>query len=403
MSWQALTWASQINRMGVLNTGEGFVLTILANMADEQWSCFPSQERLAQETSQSTRSVQNHIRKLRDLGLVRMENMYGTGRGMIGKRYYLLEHADLKSLSESAQRKHGAGQSDQVENRESTRPEEVSGDSQNRMFERPATSAGESQNRMFERPEKVSGDSLTGKLRHDSPENNDIFPRVPLKERARINHHHQSSDARAATMDDDDDDQKFYRRVDVQQLIDEVPGLSGYAHDGGLICAAVDVVLNRASGRIANPTAYVRKALSEDLYGVIGSAMSSMSPNSGSSLMEPSPASVVAFQATHEAGGSIDQSPSSEHQADVPDVDELDADAVPCTNIDHLHAYEPSARQLAQCNHCRLDPVDAAEDVRHVTNATQEQIMVLPERLQRWIRQFQPSGTVDHQGIQQSV
>src|SRR5699024_5344453 len=74
----------------------------------------------------------------------------------------------------------------------------------------------------------------------------------------------------------------------------------------------------------------------------------------------------------------------------VPELAELGADAVPCTNMDHLHAYDPSARLLARCNHCRLEPLNPAEDARHVTNATQEQIQSLPLRLQRWVYQFQP-------------
>src|SRR5699024_229989 len=84
------------------------------------------------------------------------------------------------------------------------------------------------------------------------------FQKVPIQDRARINHHDQSSDARDATMDDDDDDQRFYHRVNLTRLLDEVPGLSGYADDMDVVCAAVDVVLSRARGWIGNPTAYVR-------------------------------------------------------------------------------------------------------------------------------------------------
>src|SRR5699024_12305140 len=109
--------------------------------------------------------------------------------------------------------------------------------------------------------------------RQDLSDNYDISAQVPLKDHARINHHHQSSDARDATIDDDDDDQKFYRRVNLQQVIEEVAGVSGSPGQLGLICGAVGVVPDRGGGRRANPTAYRRWAVAGDLYGVNGSVL----------------------------------------------------------------------------------------------------------------------------------
>src|SRR5699024_463770 len=142
-------------------------------------------------------------------------------------------------------------------------------ESENGANERHAKVAFESENCTNTRHANIAFGQPKRKLASNPNANSGHSEQVPLKDRARINHHHQSSDARDATMDDDDDDdQRFYRRVNLQQLIEDVPGLSGYAGQRGLICGAIDVVVDRASGRIANPTAYVRTAMSDDLYGV---------------------------------------------------------------------------------------------------------------------------------------
>src|SRR5699024_3953628 len=235
-----------------------------------------------------------------------------------------------------------------------------------RMNTRHANSAFGSENRENERHANFAFGQPKRKLASNPIANSGHSEQVPLKDRARINHHHQSSDAREApdaTMDDDDD-QRFYQRVNLSRLFDDVPGLSGYADDMNLVCAAVDIVLSRARGGIGNPTAYVRTAMSDDLYGVIGAAIAS-----GSAVLG-SPSNVVEFPAQHEAEAGTGDSPSGDQQPEVPEVAELGSDAVPCTNMDHLHAYEPSARLLARCNHCRLEPLNPAEDARHVANAT---------------------------------
>src|SRR5699024_8871598 len=93
MSFQAMNWAMEVNRSGLLKSNDAFVLLVLANYADEEWSCFPAQERLAQDTAQTTRSVVRQLKQLQSLGLVKSESRYGTGRGRIGNRYFLLREA----------------------------------------------------------------------------------------------------------------------------------------------------------------------------------------------------------------------------------------------------------------------------------------------------------------------
>src|SRR5699024_3308180 len=186
-----------------------------------------------------------------------------------------------------------------------------------------ANSAFGSENRENERHANFAFGQPKRKLASNPNANSGHSEQVPLKDRARINHHHQSSDAREApdaTMDDDDD-QRFYQRVNLSRLFDDVPGLSGYADDMNLVCAAVDIVLSRARGRIGNPTAYVRTAMSDDLYGVIGAAIAS-----GSAVLG-SPSNVVEFPAQHEAEAGTGDSPSGDQQPEVPEVAELGSDA----------------------------------------------------------------------------
>src|SRR5699024_2201483 len=197
-------------------------------------------------------------------------------------------------------------------------PEDLNANIASRMKLRHANSAFESENGADKRHAKVAFESERRtntrhaniafgqpkrKLASNPNANSGHSEQVPLKDRARINHHHQSSDARDATMDDDDD-QRFYQRVNLTRLFDDVPGLSGYADEMDLVCAAVDVVLGRARGRIGNPTAYVRTAMSDDLYGVISAAMAAGSSVSSAGDMSPvmnSPSNVVEFPAQHEA------------------------------------------------------------------------------------------------------
>src|SRR5699024_4801979 len=199
MSFQAMNWAMEVNRSGLLKSNEAFVLLVLANYADEEWSCFPAQERLAQDTAQTTRSVVRQLKQLQSLGLVKSESRYGTGRGRIGNRYFLLKEAFQELL-------------------------------QNREIERSDNLSPKSKNREIERSDTVSPERLNCHPRQDSSDNDDISEQVPLKEHARINHHHQSSDARdnSDVVTDDDDDQKLYRRVNVEQLFRGVEELAGY-------------------------------------------------------------------------------------------------------------------------------------------------------------------------------
>ena len=147
MSIEAMKWAQKVAETGQLNTGQAFVLLLLGDHADEAWSCHPSQELLARRSAQTVRSVERHIARLRDLGLVDTESRYGDGRGRIGLRYYLREEA------------------------------------LNGLVQDPET-------RMNTRPDNLSGESTQPTISADSPDNYDF---ADYKDRARTNPQEPSS------------------------------------------------------------------------------------------------------------------------------------------------------------------------------------------------------------------
>lgn len=69
MSNRALTWAFSAK----LPTTQKFVLVVLADMADERNSCFPSQRHIAAKVGASERTVRGALHALEDGGWVRRE------------------------------------------------------------------------------------------------------------------------------------------------------------------------------------------------------------------------------------------------------------------------------------------------------------------------------------------
>ena len=66
----APAWAHQ-QRLG--NVGMKSTLQLLAAYADEAYSCFPGQERIAEETEQSVSTVYRQMVVMREAGLLRVE------------------------------------------------------------------------------------------------------------------------------------------------------------------------------------------------------------------------------------------------------------------------------------------------------------------------------------------
>ena len=309
MSIEAMKWAQKVAETGQLNTGQAFVLLLLGDHADEAWSCHPSQELLARRSAQTVRSVERHIARLRDLGLVDTESRYGDGRGRIGLRYYLREEA-LNGLVQ---------------------------DPETRMNTRPDNLSGKSETRMNTRPDNLSGESTHPTISADSPDNRDF---ADYKDRARTNPQEpssvgpsvrQSGAVRAETTTDDGrrTDQAIdggegvglvHRGVVLADLVQRVPAAADLGD--GQLRSIVDVVLARASGPVRKPTAFVARSLASEFEELVA-------------VTRPRP---VAVAQTPAAPGQVRELRTGE----------------PCQDPDvHVPAYGQAV--LADCPHCRLE------------------------------------------------
>lgn len=96
MSWQATAWAiKQITG----STRRKALLLALANYADPNGICWPSQERLAGDTEQSVDSIQRHSIALERANLIKREIM-PKRRGHYAGYRYRLALPDLSSAGE---------------------------------------------------------------------------------------------------------------------------------------------------------------------------------------------------------------------------------------------------------------------------------------------------------------
>jgi biotin operon repressor len=89
MSFQAMAWAVSQK----LPSKDKFVLVMMANFADEDGKCWPSLNRLADDTSMSRSTVQLAIKGLEAAGMLRIEKRIQDGVSL-PNHYYL----DLKKV-----------------------------------------------------------------------------------------------------------------------------------------------------------------------------------------------------------------------------------------------------------------------------------------------------------------
>jgi DNA-binding transcriptional ArsR family regulator len=88
-AYAAPAWAAE-QRFGKQGgVGLHATLLTLANYADEEFSCFPSNERVAEETEQDERTVRRHIELLRELGLVSSKRRHSKQGFRTSDRHYL--------------------------------------------------------------------------------------------------------------------------------------------------------------------------------------------------------------------------------------------------------------------------------------------------------------------------
>jgi hypothetical protein len=114
MSWQATAWAEK-QKTGA--PARKVLLMILANYADENGLCWPSQARLADGTEQSIDTVQRHLRKLAADGHIKIWKRARFGGRWPGHNYQLampsrnLRPGECPDASKNLVRPNGASKS----------------------------------------------------------------------------------------------------------------------------------------------------------------------------------------------------------------------------------------------------------------------------------------------------
>jgi hypothetical protein len=94
MSWNALDWATDI---GVGSPTMRLVLILLANKADEKFSCYPSVRTLIAESSAARSTVLEALKRLEFEGLITRVAQYHESGAQRSSRY-LLNHPDAPHL-----------------------------------------------------------------------------------------------------------------------------------------------------------------------------------------------------------------------------------------------------------------------------------------------------------------
>ena len=86
MSWKALDWATGLD---IDSATAKFILHLLANKADENFSCFPSISTLMAESSAGRSTVLRALKKLEDDGLITRNPQFHDSGARRATRYYL--------------------------------------------------------------------------------------------------------------------------------------------------------------------------------------------------------------------------------------------------------------------------------------------------------------------------
>ena len=100
-AYSAPSWAAE-NRVG--DVGSKAVLLLLANYADEEYSCYPGQQRLADETEQSVRQVGRQLAYLEALGLITRARRAGGQGHRTSDRFHLQRQIAKKCVGKFAHR-----------------------------------------------------------------------------------------------------------------------------------------------------------------------------------------------------------------------------------------------------------------------------------------------------------
>jgi Helix-turn-helix domain len=85
-SWKALDWATELD---INSATAKFILHLLANKADENFSCFPSVSTLMTESSAGRSTVLRALKKLEDDGLITRNPQFHDSGARRATRCYL--------------------------------------------------------------------------------------------------------------------------------------------------------------------------------------------------------------------------------------------------------------------------------------------------------------------------
>jgi hypothetical protein len=86
VSNKAINWAYGVQ---TIKGGPKFTLVTLADMADQEHSCYPGQEMLSELTGFSVSAIYGHLLKLHELGLITTERRHKKNGARNSDRYYL--------------------------------------------------------------------------------------------------------------------------------------------------------------------------------------------------------------------------------------------------------------------------------------------------------------------------
>jgi hypothetical protein len=89
MAYEATHWAWKLKLPGQRTSTTKFVLVALADMADEAFSCFPGQERIASMVDCSVSTVGEAMKSLEGFGLIERQRRYTEGGYRTSDRYVL--------------------------------------------------------------------------------------------------------------------------------------------------------------------------------------------------------------------------------------------------------------------------------------------------------------------------
>jgi hypothetical protein len=95
MSWGALAWATDLD---VGSSAAKFILILLANKADENFSCYPSTRTLMAESNAGRSTVLRALRDLETRGFISRRPQFHDSRARRSTRYYL-NHPSAPHLS----------------------------------------------------------------------------------------------------------------------------------------------------------------------------------------------------------------------------------------------------------------------------------------------------------------